>query len=345
MEQLLNLFDRPFVLSHTSVRGGEEKIGQTAALLENEGNLADEMKASKAKFAVVFIPEDVGVRANCGRPGASATWEPALKGICNLQDNYWLRGEDILLVGAVATDDLMEEAAKLREDTTEGLAALRELTSELDDRVRTVIGAIHKAGLFPIVIGGGHNNAYPLLAAYYDTHDGVLSAINLDPHADYRAMEGRHSGNGFRYAHEEGILDRYAILGLHEGYNSAEMMSLLRDDPDLRYVTFEDIEVRRIISFNQALVDSVDFVSEEQFGIELDLDSIPGVAVSAATPTGVSLEKARHFVYTCAKRETSKYLHICEGSAGLASDRQLTELSKVIACLVADGIKGKNESE
>lgn len=341
MDNLLNLFDRPFVLSHTSVRAGEQKLGETMHLLDEEGDFESALKATGAKFAVLFIPEDVGIRANCGRPGASSTWEPALKGLCNIQDNFFLRGNDILLLGSIATEDLMTEAKELREDTPQGLNALRELTQQLDDRVRSVVAEIYKAGLFPIVIGGGHNNAYPIITAWYDTHEDLLSVINLDPHADYRAMEGRHSGNGFRYAHENGVLDRYAVVGLHESYNSQEMMDILRQDPDLRYSTFEDIAVREILPFHQAIGDSLDFVAEGPFGIELDLDSIPGIPVSAATPTGFTLEQARQYIYKTTQRDESRYLHICEGSAGLASPHQLSELSKVIACLVADAIKGK----
>lgn len=345
MTELLNIFDRPFILSHTSVRDGEFKIGQTAQILSEEGDFTEALAGSKAKYAVLFIPEDIGIRANCGRPGASKTWEYGLKGLCNLQDNYFLKGEDILILGAVESADLMSQATRLRADTPEGLEELRNLTEELDSRVRDVLASIFAAGLFPIVVGGGHNNVYPIMAGWYDTHDNVLSAINLDPHADYREMEGRHSGNGFRYAHEQGLLDRYAVLGLHEGYNSAEMMHLLRQDPDLRYTTFENIRVRRIVSFEQSLVDSLDFVSEENFGIELDLDSIPGLPVSAATPTGFTLEEARHYMYRCASRENARYAHICEGSAGLASTHQLAELAKVIASLIADTIKGHNESK
>lgn len=345
MEEILNLFDRPFVLSHTSVREGEKKLGQTVQLIEEEGDLSTLISESEARFVVVFAPEDIGVRANLGRPGASETWSYALKGICNLQDNLFLKGEDILILGAIETQDLMEEARRLREDSTEGLSALRELTGELDNRVRQIVAAIFAAQATPIVIGGGHNNAYPILASWYDTHNTILNVVNFDPHADYRAMEGRHSGNGFRYAHEEGILDKYAIIGLHEGYNSQEMMSLLRSDPDLRYSTFEDIRVRRILTLSQCIQDSLDFIADSDFGIELDLDAIPGIPVSAATPTGFTLEDARHYVYSCGARRKSSYLHICEGSAGVAGVRQKAELPKVYGALLGDFVKGKLESQ
>ncbi len=343
MKDVLNIFDRAFVLAHTATRPGETKVGQSLLFIEDEGDLSELIQKSGAKFVVVFIPEDVGVRANGGRPGAAESWEFALKGLCNLQDNMFLKGSDILMLGAIETQDLMQEAQRLREDTPIGLNTLRQLTSDVDARVRQIAGGIFKSGAFPIFIGGGHNNVYPILAGWYDTHENVLSAVNFDPHADYRAMEGRHSGNGFRYAHEEGILDKYAIIGLHEGYNSQDMMELLRHDPDLRYTTFEDIAVRRIISCQAAIEDSLDFVGDSDFGLELDLDAVPGIPVSAATPTGLTFEDARNYIYSGMRREHARYLHICEGSSGLATELQKVELPKVYAALIADAVKGKNE--
>jgi formiminoglutamase len=46
-----------------------------------------------------------------------------------------------------------------------------------------------------------------------------VNAINFDAHSD-RILEGRHSGNGFSYAYEEGFLKKYFIFGLHENYTS-----------------------------------------------------------------------------------------------------------------------------
>lgn len=59
----------------------------------------------------------------------------------------------------------------------------------------------------PIAIGGGHNNAYPMLKGYSLAKKEKINAINCDPHADFRALEGRHSGNGFSYAVNDGYLD------------------------------------------------------------------------------------------------------------------------------------------
>jgi formiminoglutamase len=39
-----------------------------------------------------------------------------------------------------------------------------------------------------------------------------VNAINFDAHSDFRILEGRHSGNGFSYAYEEGFLKKYFIF-------------------------------------------------------------------------------------------------------------------------------------
>jgi len=65
------------------------------------------------------------------------------------------------------------------------------------------------------------NNAYPILkgtAGALGASKGI-NCVNCDPHADFRDLEGRHSGNGFSYAYADRFLSRYFIFGLHENYN------------------------------------------------------------------------------------------------------------------------------
>ena len=86
-----------------------------------------------------------------------------------------------------------------------------------------------QAGLEPVVIGGGHNNAFGLLRALSTFHHAGVAAVNLDPHCDFRPLEGRHSGNSFSYAASQGYLNRYHILGLHEQKNSETSLQQLGD--------------------------------------------------------------------------------------------------------------------
>ena len=87
-----------------------------------------------------------------------------------------------------------------------------------------ILRNLFEAGLELVVIGGGHNNCYPIIRAAA-THSGrrtlPLDVVNLDPHADCRNVaEGRHSGNGFSTAFGEGLIRKYFLCGYHNRYNS-----------------------------------------------------------------------------------------------------------------------------
>ena len=58
------------------------------------------------------VPEDIGVRANLGRAGARDGWAAFLPAFAAMQSNASLRGEDIVLLGHVKVDDLMERAER-----------------------------------------------------------------------------------------------------------------------------------------------------------------------------------------------------------------------------------------
>ena len=58
------------------------------------------------------VPEDIGVRANLGRAGARDGWAAFLPAFAAMQSNASLRGEDVVLLGHVAVDDLMERAER-----------------------------------------------------------------------------------------------------------------------------------------------------------------------------------------------------------------------------------------
>ena len=197
-------------------------------------------------------------------------------------------------------------------------ADLRDLCSELDDRVASVLQPLFTAGLCPIIIGGGHNNCYPILKSLCLSlrggtapEDTGVNAINLDPHADFRAIEGRHSGNGFSYAHQEGYLHHYHVMGLHELKNNQAILDSLVA-AHCTYDTYQSLFHRRQVSFEQALTTALQTVSRQDFGVELDLDSITGMPVSAYNECGVGVDTAAQYVCQAAQHPQSRYLHLCE---------------------------------
>jgi formiminoglutamase len=152
-------------------------------------------------------------------------------------------------------------------------------------------------------------------------------------------MEGRHSGNGFRYAHREGYLHKYAVVGLHQNYNAQDIVNELKEDPDLCYWFYEDIFLRKKLSFEDAVMDAISKTKGKPVGIELDLDCIEGVLSSAATPCGISTLQARQYITWCAQEAKPAYLHLTEGATKLNDGRTDMTTAKLVAYLFSDFIK------
>jgi formiminoglutamase len=342
-------YGRKELVSLTNPRRFETKLGERIQTTK-EGEWPNVLEQSSAKYVLIGIPEDIGVKANVGIGGADTNWYPFLHSFLNIQSNDFCTGEDILLLGHFDFGDIKYLIENNAFNDEEKIIAYRHAVNTVDDEVENLVKVIVAAGKFPIVIGGGHNNAYPLLKAVskglFKNGSLALSqinVINLDAHADYRSMEGRHSGNAFRYAESDGYLGKYSIVGLHENYISQNVLSDVQSNPFMHYTSYEDIFLRERKSFMQAVGQAVDFTHDTYTGIELDLDCIQNALSSALTPSGISPLLARQFITYTARHATAAYLHICEGVSHLADGRKDENTGKLLSYLVSDFVKGMNE--
>lgn len=324
------------VAGMTNRRAGETKLGETLLTLP-AGEWKQLLAESAAKYVLIGIPEDIGVRANGGVGGAHTLWEPFLKAFCNIQDTEGLKGDQVLLLGAFDFGEMM--TASLDKD----LPALREMVGRLDAIIYPVIVAVCRAGKIPVVIGGGHNNCYPILKAAATVAGQAVNCINLDAHSDYRIAEGRHSGNGFRYARMEGYLARYAIVGLHRNYNSQPVLNDITADTDIQVSFYEDLFLEAKSGFDEAVMQAIDFTRPMPTGIELDMDCIRNVLSSAATPDGIDAILARQYLHTCAKQAAVAYVHITEGAVILRDGRTDNSVAKLAAYLVSDFLRARQK--
>lgn len=342
MENII-LFTVSDLAKFTSYRSGEIKFGERIHTLPKDTATWDHVRADEAEFVLFGIPEDIGVRANHGRPGTASAWESAIKSIINLQHNKFFKGGRLLILGSIDVTVAMQEAASLDATSIEGRKKLSGLIEKIDKDVSHVVRQILLAGKTPIIIGGGHNNAYGNIKGTALAKGKPVNAINFDAHTDFRMLEGRHSGNGFSYAFEEGFLKNYFIFGLHENYVSKGVMETIKKNHDrIKYNTYEQIAIREEKVFTAEMHHAIDFINNEPFGVELDLDSLPDVASSAMTPSGFSIEKARKFIHYMGRHENAAYLHICEGAPELGSERNPHLAGKLIAYLVTDFMKAKS---
>src|SRR6218665_709257 len=159
MEKLI-----PFTISDlakvTNHRSGEVKFGEKMLTVPKGENCHDYLKKCDAQYVLFGIPEDVGIRANYGRPGASSAWKSAISSIANIQHNRFCKGSQIVIIGQLDVSEEMEAAKDLDFHTPSDRKQLSELVEKIDKGVIHIISCIIKCGKTPIGIGGGHNNPY-----------------------------------------------------------------------------------------------------------------------------------------------------------------------------------------
>lgn len=332
MSAYLQLFNEQQKNALLKTRAAERKLGECVEL-PTSADLKIALAASNARFVLLGIPEDIGVRANLGLGGAHTAWQPALQSLLNIQSTSAFSGNELLVLGSIDCAEWMHAAQSA------SIIELRQLVAQIDDVVYPIIQSIVAAGKIPIVVGGGHNNAYPLLKGTSLALHKAINCINMDAHSDYRIMEGRHSGNGFRYALHEGYLNRYALVGLHENYNSAAVLADLHDNASIAFSFYEDIFIRQRISYTSALQQALAHTSGLPTGLELDLDCIEHTLSSASSPSGMTVLQARQYISYMAQHADCRYIHLTEGAAQLDNGQQSSSIGKLIAYLISDCIK------
>ncbi len=330
----LDLIQSKDIWKLCSQRKGETKLGEK--MLAGSDYADSDLQNCPAQFVIVGIPEDVGPRANEGRGGASSAWKEFLSKFLNVQETELLSGQDILLLGAFNFN-------RLEGYEFGSLKQLRKVVEQIDEEVTAIIERIVAANKIPIVIGGGHNNCYGLLKGTSKALQQAINCVNLDPHADYRPLEGRHSGNGFSYAKSEGFLEKYSIVGLHENYNSQEMIDRMEQDL-VDYSTYETIFLRNEIDFEDAVNISLTFVGAQPYGVELDCDAIENFPSSAQTPSGISALQARQYLHQAGRLPNARYLHLPEAAPSLSTDENAgPQVGKLLSYFVSDFIKAKTQ--
>jgi len=344
--QHLKIYNKQDVLSLTKIRRFETKLGERIHVIDDPNNLEESLAKTSAKYIIIGVPEDIGVKANMGIGGVDTAWVPFLQSFLNVQSNDFFEGGDILLVGHFdfsAEANLIEANASSFDEKVE---AYRHVVNTIDDEVEHIVKLVTQNRKMPIIIGGGHNNAYPCIkgAAKGWYKAGVIdiaqiNAINFDAHADYRPMEGRHSGNAFRYADEDGYLEKYCVVGLHENYIQQNVWMDIVNNPFIDCITYEDIFLHEKRTFLQSVAHAASFTDDTLVGIELDLDCIEHTLSSAATPIGITAQHARQYIHFATVDSKPAYLHICEGATKLSDGRTDISTGKLLSYLVSDFIK------
>lgn len=350
MIPFFHLYGKEDLLRRTRIRRFETKLGECVQTLPGRQLLETELAQNHANYVLLGIPEDIGVKANGGIGGTDTAWAAFLDAFLNIQSNDFFSGTDLLLLGHFDFSGLQELIEQYAHSTDEKTDAYRHAVLRIDDAVEALIRMITASGKIPVVIGGGHNNAYPLIkGAAKGWHKAgriplaQINCINVDAHTDYRPLEGRHSGNAFRYAEEDGYLQKYFVVGVHENYIPQNVWTDFVNNPFFDLITYEDIFLHEKRNFIQAVAHATGFTDDGYTGIELDLDSVEYVLSSAVTPCGITPLQARQYLNFAATDCKLAYVHLCEGAAITGDGRKSETTGKLLSYFVSDCIKAHQQ--
>ena len=315
----------------SEVKAGQEIIVPSSKNIKFEQALIH-LKEQGCKIVLLGIPESIGVKANLGMAGAANGWKAFLDAFINTQS--FDAASSLAILGQCKVADLQAQAMQLHPANKLELKKLRKLCAKLDVRIEHVLTKIIAAELIPVVIGGGHNNAFPIISAFSKHQNGAINALNIDPHADFRQLEGRHSGNPFSYAHDAGYLDKYFVYGLETAYNSGEMLNRLKQ---MNGAWISRDQTKNVE--NSLLEVTNYFQNINKIGLELDMDAISGVSVSSLNPMGYTAFEACELVRMLTKKLKPIYFHLPE-SAPRPNENSWIINGKVSSALVRSFVEG-----
>ena len=224
-------------------------------------------------WALVGFSSDEGVRRNRGRIGAK-------KG----PDAFRVAASNLPYTGKFALYDGGDIVCNNHD-----LEAAQEALTE-------AVYSLHKGGYIPLLIGGGHEIAFPHFSGIQKCFEGTnIGVINFDAHYDLRSKVGGlgNSGTSFCEIHElcrnNKIEFQYCVVGIQK-YSNTQLLFNRADDWGVRTITADSIADNFRQSISQ-LKTFIDTVSHLYVTICLDVfhcSVAPGV--SAPSVTGLQWE-------------------------------------------------------
>ena len=249
-----------------------------------------------------------------------------------MQENNYNSAADLVVLGEIDCVAELNDVKTLDKNNKDYYLFLGNIVETIDRKVESTVSKVFEADKIPIVIGGGHNNAYGLIKGFYSTFKTALNILNIDAHTDLRKTNYRHSGNGFSFALEEGLINRYFMFGIQKPYTPQYIYDYIAERTNIEGVFLEDILHYNPIEKLGKLKYGINFLIEH-FGVEIDCDSIENFNSSAMTNSGFTINEMRNFI-NILKKSAVRYIHFCEG---VPTENKLT--AKALSYFVADFIR------
>jgi formiminoglutamase len=237
-------------------------------------NLNDNLTNLDQGISLLGFCSDEGVKRNKGRTGAAKGPEAIRHELTNLP--YGFSGKPTIYDAG----NIIPEVGKLE---------------EAQAQLANAVQQIKELGLFPVVLGGGHEIAYGHyngLKAYFKKHIGIF---NMDAHFDIRPYhEGGSSGTMFRQISDDCKSDNelfsYMVMGIQTYANTVSLFKKA-DELNIEYVLAKEIVDNRL----NELFEKINVFSKTHEHIYLTfctdvISSAFAPGVSATQPFGIEPE-------------------------------------------------------
>jgi formiminoglutamase len=272
------------------------------------------------RVALLGFPSDEGVKRNGGRAGAAAAPSSVREELFRFTPDARRFDANVdLLQHSLDMGDL-RISGNVREDQL--------LLGE-------TVGALLMRGIFPIIIGGGHETSFGHFLGYV-VAARTVSILNWDAHTDVRMLRNDepHSGSPFYEAitHPSGLCRRYSAIGLSPHAVAREHLTFICEHGG-SYTWRDDISVSSI----DTLFDSPAEPVLATFDLDVvDQSQAPGVSAPAVAGLDSRLWLYAAFRAGCASAVTS--FDLVELNPRLDSDRQSIRLGALTIWSVLSGL-------
>ena len=288
------------------------------------------LDTGKLGFAFIGFCSEQGVERNKGRVGTALAPEFIRKQMSNLPCTFD-KSVKLFDAGNILCDEISME---------EGQALLAK-----------AVDIILSLGLFPIVLGGGHETTFGHysghLAFAEDAADGGaaldLGIINFDAHFDLRPYDkGSSSGSMFRQIYDiskaKGLNYGYMPLGIQKHSNTVSLFEFA-DSIGTKYVLARDLQNG---SYSEVL-DKVDtfLFNHESVYITVCTDVFSAAfapGVSATQAIGLDPETVLPIIKHIIRTRKVRGFDICEISPRFDHDNTTASLGAVIIFSVVNAI-------
>lgn len=272
------------------------------------------------RVALLGFPSDEGVKRNGGRVGAAAA--PSL-----------LREE----LFRFTPDARRYEANVALLQHSLDLGDLRITGDVREDQLllASTVGGLLTRGIFPIIIGGGHETSFGHFLGYVVAGRRV-SILNWDSHSDVRTPphDLPHSGSPFYEAimHPSGMCRQYSAIGLSPHAVAREHLTFICEHGG-SYTWRDDISV--------SLVDSLFNSPAEPVLATFDLDVVDQSQAPGVSAPAVAGLDARLWLYAAFRAGCTpavKSFDLVELNPRLDIDRQTVRLGALTIWSVLSGL-------